>query len=465
MLWEGGRLVLVDRDDRELAALDWPRRPAAVRAGGPSGRGDARSAGVGRSSSAPRRRLARVRVRRQALRVLDGERKTVARLVVEEPSIAGDGARAGSADCAAVGDRRPGIRQGAPPGAARRRGRARSGRRAAQPLADEAVARSGGTPGGVSSKLDVPLEPAQRADGAAVVILTQLTAAIEANLPGTLARRRQRVPARPACRRSQDPIAAARAQGRVPTRLSWPASGRSSAGCRRSRARVATSTSTCWSSTSSRARCREAQRRDLEPLRVLLSERRVRERRRMVRALRSARTAHAARRVEAAHRGARRAARGGSPRRGAPGRRGRRAADRASSTGRWCKMGGAIDDDEPAGRRCTSCARRARSCATCSSSSPASSPRRRSRRWSRRSSRLQDTLGRFQDREVQAEMLRSLGDEIAARENGAAALMAMGVPRRASRAPAGRGARRVRASASPRSPPSGARAAVKETFR
>ena len=40
---------------------------------------------------------------------------------------------------------------------------------------------------------------------------------------------------------------------------------------------------------------------------------------------------------------------------------------------------------------------------------------------------LQDVLGRFQDREVQAELLRSLGDEIAALEGGAAALMAMGV--------------------------------------
>ena len=36
-------------------------------------------------------------------------------------------------------------------------------------------------------------------------------------------------------------------------------------------------------------------------------------------------------------------------------------------------------------------------------------------------------LGRFQDREVQAELLRSLGDGIAALEGGAAALMGMGV--------------------------------------
>lgn len=40
---------------------------------------------------------------------------------------------------------------------------------------------------------------------------------------------------------------------------------------------------------------------------------------------------------------------------------------------------------------------------------------------------LQDVLGRFQDREVQADLLRSLGDEVAVLEGGAAALMAMGV--------------------------------------
>ncbi len=40
---------------------------------------------------------------------------------------------------------------------------------------------------------------------------------------------------------------------------------------------------------------------------------------------------------------------------------------------------------------------------------------------------LQDVLGRFQDRQVQADLLRSLGDDVAALEGGAPALMAMGV--------------------------------------
>ncbi|MGH2967762.1 MAG: CHAD domain-containing protein, partial [Solirubrobacteraceae bacterium] len=40
---------------------------------------------------------------------------------------------------------------------------------------------------------------------------------------------------------------------------------------------------------------------------------------------------------------------------------------------------------------------------------------------------LQDTLGRFQDREVQAAMLRELREDVAGLERGAAALMAMGL--------------------------------------
>jgi CHAD domain-containing protein len=39
---------------------------------------------------------------------------------------------------------------------------------------------------------------------------------------------------------------------------------------------------------------------------------------------------------------------------------------------------------------------------------------------------LQDTLGRFQDFEVQAELLHSLRDEVAGRDDGPAALLAMG---------------------------------------
>ena len=39
---------------------------------------------------------------------------------------------------------------------------------------------------------------------------------------------------------------------------------------------------------------------------------------------------------------------------------------------------------------------------------------------------LQDSLGRYQDRQVQAELIASLGDEVRGRDDGAAALLAMG---------------------------------------
>src|SRR5206468_9291938 len=45
----------------------------------------------------------------------------------------------------------------------------------------------------------------------------------------------------------------------------------------------------------------------------------------------------------------------------------------------------------------------------------------------RRLKALQETLGRFQDRDVQATTLRSLGDELAAADGGPAALLALGV--------------------------------------
>jgi CHAD domain-containing protein len=39
---------------------------------------------------------------------------------------------------------------------------------------------------------------------------------------------------------------------------------------------------------------------------------------------------------------------------------------------------------------------------------------------------LQDSLGRFQDRQIQAELVRSLGEEVRTLPDGARALMAMG---------------------------------------
>lgn len=54
-------------------------------------------------------------------------------------------------------------------------------------LADEAIAASGGDPEGIRTKVRVELRPDQRTDKAAVAVLRDLAGMVEANLPGTLA--------------------------------------------------------------------------------------------------------------------------------------------------------------------------------------------------------------------------------------------------------------------------------------
>ncbi len=54
-------------------------------------------------------------------------------------------------------------------------------------MADEAIAASGGDPAGIRSKVAVELDPADRTDRAAVAVLRDLAGMVEANLPGTLA--------------------------------------------------------------------------------------------------------------------------------------------------------------------------------------------------------------------------------------------------------------------------------------
>jgi CHAD domain-containing protein len=130
--------------------------------------------------------VARVRSRLLPVNVLDEEGKTVVRLRVEESTavVAGNGTTPLPPRLHVIGVRGYddeleelrtllGTRLGLVA--------------AHRPVQDDAVAASGGTPGGTSSKLRVKLRPEQRADAAAVVVLTHLLATIEANLPGTLA--------------------------------------------------------------------------------------------------------------------------------------------------------------------------------------------------------------------------------------------------------------------------------------
>jgi CHAD domain-containing protein len=129
---------------------------------------------------------ARVRARLHAFDVLDGLRKTVARLTLEEPELA-------------VSERRtvaltPRVRLTALRGYGSELERLRSVlehdlgyRQAQRPLAEEAVIAAGGALEGASSKPKVPLKPKQPAAQAAAAVLSAQWAVVEANLEGTIA--------------------------------------------------------------------------------------------------------------------------------------------------------------------------------------------------------------------------------------------------------------------------------------
>jgi CHAD domain-containing protein len=121
--------------------------------------------------------VAKVRLSTQILNVLDEREKTVCRIVLETPI---------------------GLRERARlvpmKGYDRERDRIHeflvaSGAFAPAdlPLVDDAVLAAGGQPEGIRSKVDVPLRSIERADVAVVAVLWRLIEIMDANLPGTLA--------------------------------------------------------------------------------------------------------------------------------------------------------------------------------------------------------------------------------------------------------------------------------------
>ncbi|MHB8656805.1 MAG: CHAD domain-containing protein [Solirubrobacteraceae bacterium] len=128
--------------------------------------------------------LVRVQTRVQEHRVLDDEDKTVGRIIVEAPSLIKPGGRAVELR----------VRTRCLPvrgyGAELDRVEAVLGESfepAGQTVLDEAVLAAGGKPGGISSKIEVPLSFAQRGDAAAAAVLRALAEVIEINLEGTIA--------------------------------------------------------------------------------------------------------------------------------------------------------------------------------------------------------------------------------------------------------------------------------------
>jgi CHAD domain-containing protein len=422
LAWQAGRLVLSDDRQREIAAADWPRPPAELRiADLPAGelRERLRTVIDVRAASA----LARVRVRRRPLRVLDAQRKTVVRMAIEAPTVA---------------DAPPGRRQLAvrlSVDGVRGYDRALEQVRrviedelglpaAGESLADEAVASAGGTPGGVSSKVDIDLDGAQHADTAAVAILTRLTQVIDANLPGTLADVDSEFlhDLRVAVRRTRalqrelkgvfpaDELRRFRAGFRWLQEITGPTRDLD----------VHLLEFDHFASA-----LPATQRDDLEPLRVLLTERRDQERRRMVRALRSQRARKLLGDWQRFVAGLADLPEGERPDAARPIRE--IAAGRIATVYRqMVRMGDGIDDHSPP-TALHDLRKKGKELRYLLEFFAALFAAETVRPMVKTLKSLQDTLGRFQDREVQAATLRTLSPDIATRPGGPEALMAMGV--------------------------------------
>lgn len=423
LVHHGGRLRLEDRATRrELAAAPASRPSGPLRVADlPAGPLRERLAGILDVRAATP--VARTRVRTTPLAVLDGRRKTVVRLLVEETAVT-----TGPRTRAPLAPRvRPVPVRGYDKALARVHallGGELGLTAEAETVEDEAVRRAGGRPEGVSGKVRVPLERGGRADRAAVVVLLGLLDALEANLPGTLADVDPEFlhDLRVAVRRS-------RALQRELRGVFPPAE------LERFRADFK------WlQAITGPVRdldvwlldlddhalgLPDERRGDLAALRGVLEARRARERRRMVRELRSARTRglladwrafldgltlrdeddrpDAAREVQDV------------------------AARRIAKVyRRMVRMGGAIDDDSPP-EALHDLRKKGKELRYLLEFFAALYPAGTVKPAVRTLKALQDTLGRFQDREVQAHMLRELAPEVASAPGGADALLAMGL--------------------------------------
>ncbi|MDP8968407.1 MAG: CHAD domain-containing protein, partial [Actinomycetota bacterium] len=366
--------------------------------------------------------IARVRSRLLAIDVLDGLDKIVVRLRAEEPvALGGGGAKTAL---------RPRLHVRAV------RGYDADFERVLalltddvgllhtpRPVLDDAVEALGAPVGGTSSKLRVALEPDTRADAAAVTILRRLLDVVEANLPGTLADVDSEFlhDLRVAVRRTRalqrelqgvfapEPLRVFRDGFRRLQALTGPTRdldvqllefGALAAGLGESAA-------------------------DVAPLRRLLEQRLVAERSKMVAGLCSEPTRALLdnwrefldRLVDAPQDDRPDAARAVAD----------VAGERIGKVyRRMVKMGRAIGDDSPH-EALHDLRKKGKELRYLLEFFSSLYPPEVVKPMVATLKGLQDVLGRFQDREVQAGLLRALGDDIAALEGGAPALMAMGV--------------------------------------
>jgi CHAD domain-containing protein len=363
--------------------------------------------------------IARVRSRLDGLRVLDAERKTVVRLSVEEPTLVGAGPLRSRLHVRPV--------RGYDKALARVRGsleRELGFATAPAPLHDDAVIATGGTPGGTPSKLRLRLRPRQRADEAAAVVAAGLLAVIEANLPGTLAdvdteflhdlrvsvRRTRSLQRQLSGVFPPEPLASFRAGFR------W---------LQQATGEVRDLDVYLLDFDDFRAAVPAAHAADLDPLHELLARRRERERKKMVAALSSERAeallggwrafiasladSHITDRPDALR-----------PVEEVAGER----IDKVYR--RMVKMGRAIDDDSPH-EALHDLRKKGKELRYLLEFFSSLFPGDVVKPMVKSLKSLQDVLGRFQDRQVQSETIRALREDVVKLDDGAAALMAMGL--------------------------------------
>jgi CHAD domain-containing protein len=293
-----------------------------------------------------------------------------------------------------------------------------------QPLQDEAVEATGEVPGGTSSKVRVALAPDVRADVAAMAVLRRLLEIIEANLPGTLADLDSEYlhDLRVAVRRSRalqrelrgvfppEPLRVFRDGFRELQVLTGPTRDLDVQLLEFDDLAATLPPETVP---------------DVAPLRELLELRLVAERAKMVEGLRSERT-----RALLDNWGDFLDALVASPEDDRPDAArpvAKVAGERIDKVyRRMVKMGRVIDPDTPH-EALHDLRKKGKELRYLLEFFASLYPAEVVKPMVATLKGLQDVLGRFQDREVQADALRGLGDEIATLEGGAAALMAMGV--------------------------------------
>jgi CHAD domain-containing protein len=366
--------------------------------------------------------LVRIRSRQRTLRVLDDETKTVARLVFEEPELVNaDGVPTRLASRLRVCGVRGYDEEFA---SVCRVLQAELAVVPAEPLVSAAVIAAGGSPAGVSSKLDVALRGDEPSGRAAATLLLHLAGTIGQNLPGVLddvdieflhdlrvavrrtrSAQRQLITVFP-----PEPIAHFRAEFRWLQQVT---------GATRDLDVY------LWDFDALQSTLPEGRRDELEPLRTLLRRRRAEERRRMVRSLRSDRFRALLAQWPAFLRELAESPSNGCPDAARP------IAELASERiacvyRRMVKAGSAIDGGSPAEslhglRKSGKELRYLLEFFAPLYPADVVTPMVRTLKA------FQDTLGRFYDREVQAEALRSLGRDVAALPDGPETLMAMGL--------------------------------------